>query len=401
MKIDQFQPNAPGILVPTSGGAHAFAPNPLPKRMILDNSTIHLLARAENALGRLAGTTAREINPFLIGSPMLHREAILSSRIEGTITTPEQLVLIQAETKPGKRSLIDEDAQEVLNYVQAMMHGLSRLPALPICLRLIREVHEHLMSGVRGGRERPGEFRTDQNWIRSRIDDSIVNARFVPPPIPEMTKALADFESYLNPPEATEHDPTLVRLALIHYQFEAIHPFRDGNGRVGRLLIPLLLCSQGHLHSPILYLSAYFEKNRDLYVDLLLHVSQTGEWTPWLDFFLRGVLESAEEGTQQAIDLLALRQDYHRRFQTGHSSALLIRLIDRLFESPSTTITAAAELLGVSQQAASNNIKKLVQAGILTETTGRKKNQIFLAREIMNFMYDNPSPTSHAEKSSK
>lgn len=390
MKAEQFQTTAPGKLVPTTGGAHAFIPAPLPEQLELATATVRLLARAENALGRLVGTTAREFNPYLVGSPMLHREAILSSRIEGTITTPEQLVLVQAESSRGPVRTADEDTKEVLNYMDAMRRGLALLRELPICLRLIREVHKVLLAGVRGDQERPGEFRTHQNWVRGPLDDTIGNARFVPPPVPEMNQTLTEFERYLGREASPDHDPVLIQLALIHYQFETIHPFRDGNGRVGRLLIPLLLCSYGRLEAPILYLSAFFERHRDLYVDLLLHVSQSGEWTPWLDFFLQGVLESSEEAIGQADGLLALRQSYHRQFQTGRSSALLIRLIDRLFEAPSITIGAAAELLGVSQQAASNNIRKLKDAGILRESTGRRRRQVFIASEIMSFMYDKP-----------
>jgi len=390
VRAEQFRPSAPGKLVPTVGGAQAFVPVPLPEQLDLSSPTVRLLARAENALGRLAGTTGREFNPYLVGSPLLHREAILSSRIEGTITTPEQLVLVQAEGDRGTPRARDEDTQEVLNYMNAMFRGLEILRELPVCLRLIREVHQVLLAGVRGDRERPGEYRTHQNWVRGKLDDTIQNARFVPPPVPEMNRALDDFERYLNREPSADHDPMLVQLALVHYQFETIHPFRDGNGRVGRLLIPLLLCGHGRLDAPILYLSAYFERNRDLYVDLLLHVSQTGEWLPWIDFFLRGVLESSEEAVRQATDLLALRQKYHRQFQTGRSSALLIRLIDRLFQAPSITIRAAADLLGGTQQAASNNIRRLQDEGVLRETTGRRRGQIFLATEIMSFMYDRP-----------
>ncbi len=393
MKAEEFQESAPGRLIPTIGGAQAFVPEPPPESLPIEPSTIALHGRAEHALGRLAGTTARELNPYLVGSPLLHREAILSSRMEGTITTPEQLVLVQAV--PNADSAHDDaEAREVLNYIEAMNHGLRRLDALPVCLRMIREIHGVLMAGVRGGRERPGEFRTDQNWIRGRLDDSIANARFVPPPVAEMSTALSDFEAYLNVDPSSVPLPDLIRLAVVHYQFETIHPFRDGNGRVGRLILPLLLCSLGRLESPILFLSAFFEKHRDTYVDLLLHVSQTGDWKSWIDFFLRGLIESAEEGTRQANDLLALRQTYHRHFQKGRSSALLMRLVDRLFQTPSITIGAAAEVLEVSNQAASNNIKKLIAAGILEETTGRRKGQVFIAREILRFMQDQPSDAS-------
>jgi Fic family protein len=393
MIAEEFSDAAPGRLVPTIRGAVAFVPDPIPEHVALPAATVRLLAGAENALGRLAGTTAREFNPYLVGSPLLHREAILSSRIEGTITTPEKLVLLEAETSDGRRGVSAEahDTQEVLNYVRAMQAGLRMLEELPMCLRLIRGVHEVLMRGVRGGRERPGEFRRDQNWIGSRIDDDILNARYVPPPVPEMERALRDLESYLGREQTDDRDPLLVQLALVHYQFEAIHPFRDSNGRIGRLLIPLLLCSCDRLDAPLFYVSAYFERNRDLYMDHLLEVSRTGEWIPWIDFFLRGVRESAQEADHHALGLLELRQRYHRLFQKSRTSALLIRLVDRLFQTPSITINQAAGLLEVSHQAATNNIRRLESEGIVREITGRRRNQVFVADEILRFMGDAPS----------
>lgn len=391
MNVQSYTKDSPGRLVPTLKGALAFVPDPLPRNSELSSESVRLLAGAENALGRLAGTTAREFNPYLIGSPLLHREAILSSRIEGTITTPERLVLFEAESSEGRVTpQQDNDTQEVLNYVRAMQHGLELLKTLPFCLRLIREVHRVLLTDVRGERERPGEFRHDQNWIRGRIDDDIRNARYVPPPVEEMKEALNNFEVYLNQEQADDRDPLLVQLALIHYQFEAIHPFRDGNGRIGRLMIPLLLCSCGRLDAPILYLSAYFERNRDQYVDSLLAVSQEGRWIPWINFFLRGVQQSANDANRHALGLLDLRQRYHRMFQRGRSSALLIRLIDRLFQTPSISINQAAELLEVTHQAATNNIRKLEEEGVVREVTGRKRNQVYLAGEILSYMYDTP-----------
>lgn len=393
MDPKEFTELAPGRLVPTTGGVQAFVPDPLPENLELRGATVRLLAAAENALGRLAGTTAREFNPFLVASPLLRREAILSSRIEGTITTPEQLVLLEAEgDEPRRRSRPDADTQEVLNYVRAMHRGVELLKSLPVSLRLIREVHGVLLTGVRGERERPGEFRQSQSWIRGTLDADISNARFIPPPPPDMRKALHDLESYLNRDQTPDRDPLLVQLALIHYQFEAIHPFRDGNGRIGRLLIPLLLVSHRRLDGPFLYLSAFFERNRDRYMDLLLRVSQLGDWVSWIDFFLRGVYESASEANEQALALLDLRQQYHRRVQKGRSSALLIRLIDELFQRPSITISQAAALLNVTGPAARNNVHRLVSEGILREVTGRKRNQVFVADEIVSFMYDAPTP---------
>lgn len=392
MNPKDFAELAPGRLVPTIDGVQAFVPDPLPENLELRGRTVRLLAAAENALGRLAGTTAREFNPFLVASPLLRREAILSSRIEGTVTTPEQLVLFEAESdEPGRRGRPDADTREVLNYVRAMYRGLELLKSLPVSLRLIREVHGVLLTGVRGERERPGEFRQSQSWIRGTRDDDISNARFVPPPPAEMTKALHDLESYMNREQTPGRDPLLVQFALIHYQFEAIHPFRDGNGRIGRLLIPLLLVSHRRLDGPFLYLSAFFERNRDRYMDLLLRVSQLGDWVSWIDFFLRGVYESASEANEQALGLLDLRQQYHRRVQKGRSSALLIRLIDELFQRPSITINQAAALLNVTGPAAANNVHRLVSEGILREVTGRKRNQVFVADEILSFMYDTPT----------
>lgn len=208
----------------------------------------------------------------------------------------------------------------------------------------------------------------------------------MPPPVPRMNEGLGTFERYLHDEDPV--DPALVRLALIHYQFETLHPFRDGNGRVGRLLIPLLMCSWERLDAPILYVSSFFERHRETYVGLLLRVSQEGDWIAWINFFLRGVEESASEATDQAVALLDLRQQYHRQFQKSRASASLLRLIDRLFQSPSITIKQASELLDMTHQGAAKNIHRLEDAGILREVTGQKRNQVFVADGIVSFMYD-------------
>jgi Fic family protein len=335
------------------------------------------------------------MNPYLLGSPLLRREAILSSRIEGTYATAEQLAMFEAGNPPPDERQRN-DTQEVLNYVSAMQTGVRLLPKLPVGKRLIRDIHARLLKGVRGEAQQPGEFRTSQNYI-GRAANGIRDARFVPPPVREMNKALDDLEAYLHVephdrPLDEEPDPTLapllVRLALIHYQFETIHPFRDGNGRVGRLLIPLLLISHGRLPEPLLYMSSYFEKQRDAYNDHMLRVSQTGEWTPWLDFFLRGVSDSARESGELANKLLELRDSWHKKFHSARSSALLLKLIDRLFGNPWTTIGRAAKALDVTPAAASNNIEKLVAEGILTERTGRKRDQVFVATPILGLVED-------------
>jgi len=369
-------------------------PAPLPRSIPLVGSTLHLLGWAEHALGELTGVTARLVNPFLLGSPLLRREAILSSRMEGTYATAEQLAMFEAGSPPADERQ-QSDTREVLNYVEAMRLGVAQLRKIPISLRLIRLVHARLLKGVRGESERPGEFRSSQNYI-GRKGEGIHGARFVPPPVLEMLPALDELEKYLHvgphglPGPGPEPDPTLapvlVRLALAHYQFETIHPFRDGNGRVGRLLIPLLLISHGRLREPLLYMSGYFERHREAYNDHMLRVSHTGDWRPWLDFFLRGVADSARESVDLAGTLLALRESWQRRFHSARSSALLLKLIDHLFQAPSITIGRAAELLDVTTAAASYNVKKLVEAGILTERTGRKRDQVFVALEIVGIV---------------
>jgi Fic family protein len=365
------------------GPAWAFVPNPPPGQLDLDASTIRALAGAERALGQLTGTlraAGRQVNPHLISAPLLRREAISSSRIEGTVTTPEQLLLLEvdAQERPAQTSDTSQ-TQEVLNYIRALNHGFERLAEIPVCQRLIRELHEILMRGVRGDAERPGELRDVQNFIGGTRD--IREARFVPPPVAELSRCMDELEAFIHEPD--DALPHLVRLALVHYQFETVHPFRDGNGRVGRLLIPLLLCTYDRIDRPALYLSPHLERHRSQYTDLMLRVSQTGDYLSWVRFFLEAVEGSALESVTRAEALLALRESYHARLQSARSSALLLRLVDALFERPSTSIGVAGELLQVTPAAAAANLRKLVDANILIEVTGRRRDQRFVAPEII------------------
>lgn len=357
-------------------------PNPAPRHLDLDPATVRALASAERALGQLTGTlraAGRQVNPHLISAPLQRREALSSSRIEGTVATPEQLVLLEVESEEREAEVSDaSQTQEVLNYIRALNHGFARLPELPVCLRLIRELHAILMRGVRGDAERPGEFRDIQNFIGSTRD--IKAARFVPPPVSELDHCLNALETFIHEDDGLPH---LVRLALVHYQFETIHPFRDGNGRVGRLLIPLLLCTYERIDKPVLYLSPHLEQHRTQYTDLMLRVSQTGDFLSWVRFFLEAVEGSARESVTRAEALLALRERYHARLQSGRSSALLLRLVDNLFERPSTSISSAGELMGVTPAAAAANLRKLIDAEILIEVTGRRRDQRFVAPEIL------------------
>ncbi|HXU13299.1 MAG TPA: Fic family protein [Candidatus Binatia bacterium] len=351
-------------------------PNPLPPQLDLDRSHILQLSEAERAIGRLAGVGATLPNPYLLIHPFIRREAVLSSRIEGTQASLSDLFFFEAAPSLPARAT---DVREVANYVRAMEAALDPKRELPLSLRLIREMHRILMTGVRESHLTPGEFRRSQNWIGpagSKLNDAIL----VPPPVPEMHAALGALERHLHAPSDL---PMLVRLAMIHYQFEAIHPFLDGNGRIGRLLVSLLLCEWKVLPSPLLYLSAFFERHRQDYYRLLLAVSQKGQWEPWVQFFLSGVLEQSLDAIQRAARLRALRDEYQTGLQRARSSALLLKLVDGLFHHPAITVPGAARQLKVTQRAASQNIGKLVRAGILTEATGRARNRIFVANGII------------------
>lgn len=378
MRPEDFTDESPGKVIRSPEGYWAFVPDPLPPRVDFGSETILLLAEAHEALGTLAGVGQMLPNPHLLIGPFLRREAVLSSRIEGTITTTEELLLFEAmpSVEPER-----PDTQEVANYVKALEYGLARLRQLPVSLRLIREIHAQLLEGVRGKERRPGEFRRTQNAIGQK-GQRVEEARFVPPPATEMNQALDDFEKFLHSSQRTES--VLVDLALIHYQFETIHPFMDGNGRVGRLLIPLILCERGKLAQPLLYLSGYFERNRDLYVDHLLQVSQRGAWSEWINFFLRGVVDQSQDAIRRSRRLLDLWQAYRAKLQTVRASALLLQLVDELFAFPATTIARARDKLGVTYRSAQLNVEKLVKEGILRESGSRRRNRVFIAPEILD-----------------
>lgn len=385
MQPEAFQSDRSGKLVKAPAGYWAFVPNPLPPQLNLDRSDILRLTEAERAIGRLAGVGVTLPNPYLLINPFIRREAVLSSRIEGTQASLSDLLFFEAAPSAPARAT---DVREVANYVRALESALDPNRNLPLSLRLIREMHRTLMTEVSGSHLTPGEFRRSQNWIGppgSKLDDAII----VPPPVPEMHAALDALEKHLH--EQSDL-PALVRLAMIHYQFEAIHPFLDGNGRIGRLLISLLLCEWKLLPSPLLYLSVYFERHRQNYYDRLLAVSQKGQWESWVQFFLSGVAEQSLDAVRRAARLRALRDEYHASLQRARSSALLLKLVDGLFHHPAITVTGAARQLKVTQRAASQNIGKLVRAGILAEATGRARNRIFVADGIIRAIEEDLPP---------
>jgi Fic family protein len=323
--------------------------------------------------------------------PYMRREAVLSSKIEGTQATLSDLLFFEAgQAEPAKRG----DIQEVRNYVEALNHGLSRLPELPLSLRLVRELHERLMAGVRGGRSAPGELRSTQNWI-GQPGCTLEECTYVPPPVEEMSAALAAWEVYVHQRDAT---PPLVKCALLHYQFEAVHPFLDGNGRIGRLLIPLFLCAEGYLPQPLLYLSAYFERHRDDYYRRLLLVSQEGAWTQWLAFFLKGVAHQAEDALERSRRILALRGEYRGRLQAQKRvSTVVLGLLDHLFQQPVLSVNQAAEALGVSYPTAKTAVSRLEEAGILRPLDpGQRWGRLFWAKELFEAVSGGEGPEGAA-----
>ncbi len=379
MQPSDFNKDKAGRLIKGKLGYWAFVPDFLEPEVQFDLPLVRALSDADRGLSELAGTARRLPNPHLLIRPFMRREAVLSSRIEGTQASLSDLFFFEAAS-PGDPEV--PDVHEVRNYVQALEYGIARLKELPLSLRLIREMHEHLMKGVRGETQTPGEFRVTQNWI-GPPGCTLMEATFVPPPVEEMNDALDKFEKYLH---SDSELPPLIRLALIHYHFEAIHPFVDGNGRIGRLLISLLLCSEGLLPQPLLYLSAYFEKNRSDYYRLLLGVSRCGEWLPWVRFFLKAVAVQARDAVSRSDELLALLAEYRNRVQEARASALLLSLIDELFSFPALTTKMAARILGVTPRSAQLNINKLINVGILREVTGQKRNRVFVAHEIVTIV---------------
>jgi Fic family protein len=376
MDRDSFTDRSPGQLVLTHDGHAAYVPAPLPPDLEFTAALVDCVAAAANAVGLLAGTGRNLRSPMLLIAPYLRREAVLSSRIEGTVSTMADLYEDElAGSNGGQR----EDVREVRNYLVAHEYGLRRLESLPLSLRLLREVHGHLMEGVRGGERHPGQFRSYQNWIAGDPRAPIEEASYVPPPVPQMTAALGELEKFLY----DEQLPPLIIAALAHYQFEAIHPFGDGNGRVGRLLISLFLHARGLLPQPLLYLSAYFERTRSEYYERLLRVSTHGDWRGWLIYFLKGVQVQAHAAVRDAERLLDLQATYHEVLNGAKARPAARDLIDHLFINPYVNTRRAVGALSVSAPTARAAIGDLVDHGILIEVSGRKWGQTFLAEEIL------------------
>lgn len=363
----------------------AFIPHPLPPALQFDWQLARALSNADRALGELAGLGQTIPNPNLFVRPFIRREAVLSSRIEGTQADIIDLYTYEAGQLPlpGLGPAVSEaDVQEVLNYVHALEYGLERLDTLPVSLRFMRELHERLMRGVRGDKAIPGEFRRTQNWIGSP-GCTLNEATFVPPPVPQMHEALDVFEKYLH---SEDNFPPLIRLALIHYQFEAIHPFIDGNGRIGRLLLSLLMVHWNLLPLPLLYLSAYFEHHRSDYYNLLLAVSERGAWREWVIFFLTGVTEQAQDTNMRAKRVQDLQIEWQQRLHQARISGLTAGVASLLFDTPILSANDVQERFDVSHPTAIKALRRLQGMQILRETTGRERNQRFAADTLLQIL---------------
>ncbi len=366
-----------GRSVRCSSGYRAFVPAPLPPTIAWDEELVAVLSRADQAIGRLAGEGKWLPNPHLFIRPFLRREAVLSSRIEGTRTTLGELLAAEAGGAVERSSA---DLREVANYVVAVEYGIQRLNTLPLSLRLTRELHERLMQGVRGGAATPGEFRRTQNWIGSP-GCTLNEATCVPPPPDELMRRLDAWERFL-------HDdtlPSLVHAALTHSQFEAIHPFLDGNGRVGRLLITLLFVARGILSAPLLYLSAYFEATRQEYYARLLAVTQNGQWEAWLAYFLRGIAVQAEDviGRIQRIDEL-----FRRWLEqlSGAPSGQPEKVLELFVENPFWTVSEIAAKLEIAYTTARRALDRLESAGIVKPVGTAKRNRVYCARAMLEVL---------------
>lgn len=380
MNPEEFKNSTAGKCIKTSGGYWVFIPNPLPPRINYDKNLIRLLSEADRLLGELSGTGRLLPNPYLLIAPYIRREAVSSSRIEGTQASLNDLFFFEAAETEKPRV---PDVREVRNYVRAMEYGIGRLKDLPISARLIREIHRVLMAEVRGKHATPGEIRRSQNWI-GPPGCSLNDATYVPPPVDEMKQALSDWERYLH---SNPDEPPLIQCALIHYQFEAIHPFLDGNGRIGRLLITFFLCERGYLTQPLLYLSVFFERFREEYYSKLLAISQRGDWEGWVRFFLRGVVNQSNEAISDANKILKLHSEYERMLEeTKKIPESAHRLIDEIFLNPVISISVLSKKWNTPFMSVRRGVSRLVEIGILSEVGERKRNKLFVAPKLRELL---------------
>lgn len=371
---DLPRPHRAGVYVSQSTGYRAFIPKPLPPvpPIRLEGGLQALLSQADRALGRLDGSIQTLPNPDLFVFMYVRKEAVLSSQIEGTQSSLQDLLAAEAQMLSPEAP---QDVDEVVNYVAAMNYGLERLQTLPLSVRLIREIHERLLAGVRGAQLTPGEIRRTQNWIGPG-GCTLTTATFVPPPPHEVPAALGNMEAFLH---ADQDVPALIQIGLAHAQFETIHPFLDGNGRIGRLLITFFLCQRRILVKPVLYLSHYFKQHRTEYYEHLQAIRDHGRWEEWLAFFLRGVASVSDEATQTARRILALREDHRLRVtqHLGRAAGNGHLILESLYQRPMVSVAHVQGLTKTTYSAANSLVSRLADLGILQEATGYKRNRVF------------------------
>ncbi len=368
---------------------HAFVPPPLPPVPPVDfNSLQQLLEQANQALGRLDGLASLLPDISLFIYAYVRKEAVLSSQIEGTQSSLSDLLMYESDEVPGVPL---SDVQEVSNYVAALTHGLDRLRGgFLLSLRLIREIHEILLSGGRGRDKQPGDFRTSQNWIGGSRPG---NAAFVPPPPNLVLDCLGKFELFLH--EERPEMPLLAKIGLAHVQFETIHPFLDGNGRLGRLLITFLLCERQVLREPILYLSLYLKTHRAVYYELLNRVREKGDWEAWLHFFLSGVRETADQAANAARRIVALFETHQRQIGTlGRAAPSAFQLLQYMQKNPILSIPSTAQKIGLSAPTVAKSLGQMRQLGILEETTGKERHRLFVYEPYLKILNERTEPSA-------
>jgi len=383
MKITEFTSKKAGICVKALDGSYSFLPNPLPPDFDIQSIDSFLCSEAHRLLGELSGIGRNLSNPYLLINPYRRKEAVASSRIEGTYADIKDL--IQYEALMESSNITDErtaDVREVSNYISAMENGFEELKNTPISTRLIKKIHGILMRDTRGKDRMPGNFRRTQVFIGPT--DHIEDATFIPPNHLELDRLLTDWEVYLN---KSTNEPPLVKTAILHYQFEAIHPFLDGNGRIGRLLIAFYLCGMGFLSEPLLYISTFFEKNRLEYYDRLLAVSQKGDWKGWTEFFLKGVVETSEKALVEARDILDLHIRYKKKLLENKANNNALRLLDEIFNRPAATIPMIAKKWNTNYNIVKRAFDKLIEMGILHgQGDFRQKPQLFWCGVLFKIM---------------
>jgi Fic family protein len=374
--------NRAGTYIAQPQDYRAFIPNPLPPKpqLTLDKDIIETLSKADTAIGRLSGISEALPNPDLFVAMYVRKEAVLSSQIEGTESSLEDVLEYESE---NKLKTLPNDVVEVVNYVKAMNYGLSRISELPLSLRLIKEIHSELMQGARGQDKTPGEFRKSQNWIGPK-GCTLNKARFVPPPPHEMMQSLGALEKYMH----SQFDyPLLIECGLIHFQFETIHPFLDGNGRIGRLLITFFLCHKEILKKPLLYLSYYFKQNRTEYYDELTKARENGDFESWIKFFLEGVASVAEEACKASNKIINLKnKDKNKIIENYKETSKVSIFHEKLFDKPIVSIKDISKIMNTTFPTADDICKKLVILDILKEVTGKERNKLFAYKQYLDIL---------------